>query len=223
MLLKHLRDNLSCSSVSNTIERMNDRRMQSKEKKKLQIQEVQSNTVHESKVGSIVMENTCSRKENAKERYMTHEGKVDSREALDVILVDTKCSETKSEKYVTSSRSENDTHVADANKEPMAKAPFLEEKKGVRFVALYLQKKRNLLVFDHFKQQFSYLPMLVQSSSGSISGLALHEMTFVTHSVGLMPKPPSSAPFVPPTRNDWDTLLQPLFDEYSRTQPNVDA
>ncbi|GKD99247.1 hypothetical protein Tco_1387231, partial [Tanacetum coccineum] len=28
-------------------------------------------------------------------------------------------------------------------------APFLKEKKGVRFSALYLQKKRNLLVFDH--------------------------------------------------------------------------
>ncbi|GJX52779.1 hypothetical protein Tco_0281148 [Tanacetum coccineum] len=32
-------------------------------------------------------------------------------------------------------------------------APFLKEKKGVRFSALYLQKKRNLLVFDHSHQQ----------------------------------------------------------------------
>ncbi|GJY70871.1 retrovirus-related pol polyprotein from transposon TNT 1-94 [Tanacetum coccineum] len=48
-------------------------------------------------------------------------------------------------------------------------------------------------------------------------------MTTATHIAGLAPKPPSSAPFVPPTRNDWDTLLQPLFDEYSRTQPNIDA
>nr|GEX03962.1 hypothetical protein [Tanacetum cinerariifolium] len=57
----------------------------------------------------------------AKERCMTHEGKVDSGEALDVSLVDTECNETKSEKYVTSSRFGNDTHAADANKEPMAK------------------------------------------------------------------------------------------------------
>ncbi|GJR67473.1 retrovirus-related pol polyprotein from transposon TNT 1-94 [Tanacetum coccineum] len=35
-------------------------------------------------------------------------------------------------------------------------------------------------------------------------------------------KPPSSTPFVPPTRNDWDTLLQPLFDEYFRPPPCVD-
>ncbi|GJS53055.1 hypothetical protein Tco_0626417 [Tanacetum coccineum] len=138
--------------------RMNDRQMQSKEKKKLQIQEVQSNTVHELKVDSVLMKNTCSRKENgtsetassktvkessfdsatkevhaikfkmskAKEICMTHEGKVDSSEALDVSLVVTECSETKSEKHVTRSRYGNDTHAADANmkpvndKEPMA-------------------------------------------------------------------------------------------------------
>nr|GEW40342.1 hypothetical protein [Tanacetum cinerariifolium] len=39
----------------------------------------------------------------------------------------------------------------------------------------------------------------------------------------LVPKPPSSTPFIPPTRNERDTLIQPLFDEYSRTQPSVDA
>ncbi|GKE59488.1 hypothetical protein Tco_1498673, partial [Tanacetum coccineum] len=32
-------------------------------------------------------------------------------------------------------------------------APFLKEKKGVRFSALYLQQKRNLLVLDHSHQQ----------------------------------------------------------------------
>ncbi|GJV63363.1 hypothetical protein Tco_1474191 [Tanacetum coccineum] len=35
-------------------------------------------------------------------------------------------------------------------------APFLKEKKGVRFNALYLQQKRNLLVLDHSHQQVSY-------------------------------------------------------------------
>ena len=34
-------------------------------------------------------------------------------------------------------------------------APFLKEKEGVRFSALYLQKKRNLLVNDHSHQQAS--------------------------------------------------------------------
>ncbi|GKA79318.1 hypothetical protein Tco_0785914 [Tanacetum coccineum] len=57
----------------------------------------------------------------------------------------------------------------------------------------------------------------------SSSGPALHEMTTATNIAGLIPKPPSFAPFVPLTRNEWETLLQPLFDEYSRTQPNVVA
>nr|GFA26135.1 hypothetical protein [Tanacetum cinerariifolium] len=42
-----------------------------------------------------------------------------------------------------------------------------QKKKGVRFSALYLQKKRNLLVFDHSHQHISYFPMLVPSLSGS--------------------------------------------------------
>ncbi|GKC97614.1 putative reverse transcriptase domain-containing protein [Tanacetum coccineum] len=46
-------------------------------------------------------------------------------------------------------------------------APFLKDKKGVCFSALYLQQKRNLLVLDHSHQQVSYFSMLVQSLSGS--------------------------------------------------------
>ncbi|GJS31695.1 retrovirus-related pol polyprotein from transposon TNT 1-94 [Tanacetum coccineum] len=42
---------------------------------------------------------------------------------------------------------------------------------------------------------------------------ALHEMTPATISSGLVPNPPPSTPFVPPSRTDWDLLFQPLFDE----------
>ncbi|GJT71647.1 hypothetical protein Tco_1030933 [Tanacetum coccineum] len=49
-------------------------------------------------------------------------------------------------------------------------ASFLKEKKGVRFSALYLQKKRNLLVFDYSHQHSSYFLMLVQLLSGLTSG-----------------------------------------------------
>ncbi|GJS55134.1 retrovirus-related pol polyprotein from transposon TNT 1-94 [Tanacetum coccineum] len=44
------------------------------------------------------------------------------------------------------------------------------------------------------------------------SGPALHEMTPVTISSGLVPNPPSSTPFVPPSRSDWDLLFQPMFE-----------
>nr|GEV89527.1 hypothetical protein [Tanacetum cinerariifolium] len=38
---------------------------------------------------------------------------------------------------------------------------------------------------------------------------------------GLVPQPPSLTPNVPPTKNDWDTLLCPMFDEYFNTSPSV--
>ncbi|GJU17434.1 hypothetical protein Tco_1145400 [Tanacetum coccineum] len=57
------------------------------------------------------------------------------------------------------------------------------------------------------------------ASEHSSSGPALHEMTPVSISSGLVPNPPSSTPFVPPTRTDWDLLFQPMFDE----SPNVDV
>ncbi|GKE23436.1 integrase, catalytic region, zinc finger, CCHC-type containing protein, partial [Tanacetum coccineum] len=53
-------------------------------------------------------------------------------------------------------------------------------------------------------------------------GPALHEMTHVTIISGLMPNPPLSTPFVPPSRTDWDILFQPLFDELLTPPPSVD-
>ncbi|GKC79210.1 hypothetical protein Tco_1129984, partial [Tanacetum coccineum] len=58
----------------------------------------------------------------------------------------------------------------------------------------------------------------VQCSSGS----ALHEMTPVIISLRLVPNPPTSTPFVPPSRNDWDLLFQPLFDELLNPPSSVD-
>ncbi|GJT66625.1 hypothetical protein Tco_1018105 [Tanacetum coccineum] len=54
------------------------------------------------------------------------------------------------------------------------------------------------------------------------SGPALHEMTPVSISSGLVPNPPSSTPFVPPSRSDWDLLFQPMFDESLNPPPYVD-
>nr|GFC20981.1 hypothetical protein [Tanacetum cinerariifolium] len=45
------------------------------------------------------------------------------------------------------------------------------------------------------------------------SGPALNDMTPGTISLGLVQKSSSSASYVPPSRNDWDLLFQPLFDE----------
>nr|GEX40789.1 hypothetical protein [Tanacetum cinerariifolium] len=51
---------------------------------------------------------------------------------------------------------------------------------------------------------------------------ALHEMTPATISSGLVPNPPPSTSFVPPSRSDWDLLFLPLFDELLTPPPSVD-
>ncbi|GJX05514.1 hypothetical protein Tco_0191430, partial [Tanacetum coccineum] len=60
------------------------------------------------------------------------------------------------------------------------------------------------------------------ASEHSSSGPALHEMTPAIISSGLVPNPPPSITFVPPSRNDWDILFQPLFDELLTPPPSVD-
>nr|GEU36584.1 hypothetical protein [Tanacetum cinerariifolium] len=105
-------------------------------------------------------------------------------------------------------------------------APFLKEKKGIRFSALYLQKKINLLVFDHSHQHFLYFPMLVQSLSRSTStwSLNVYEMVKLTHgyiSSGLLQNSVSPTPYVPPSKKDYKIMFQPLFDEYFNPPPCV--
>ncbi|GKB80775.1 retrovirus-related pol polyprotein from transposon TNT 1-94 [Tanacetum coccineum] len=50
---------------------------------------------------------------------------------------------------------------------------------------------------------------------------ALHEMTLAIISLGLVPNPPPSTPYVPPSRTDWDILFQPLFNELLNPSPSV--
>ncbi|GJY81803.1 uncharacterized mitochondrial protein-like protein [Tanacetum coccineum] len=64
--------------------------------------------------------------------------------------------------------------------------------------------------------------LTVMASEHSSSGLVLHEMTPAKISSGLMPNPPPSTPFVPPSRTDWDILFQPLFDELLNPPSSVD-
>nr|GEY86890.1 integrase, catalytic region, zinc finger, CCHC-type, peptidase aspartic, catalytic [Tanacetum cinerariifolium] len=40
--------------------------------------------------------------------------------------------------------------------------------------------------------------------------------------LGLVPNPPPSTPYVPPSRTDWDILFQPLFDELLTPLPSGD-
>ncbi|GJZ79135.1 integrase, catalytic region, zinc finger, CCHC-type containing protein [Tanacetum coccineum] len=48
-------------------------------------------------------------------------------------------------------------------------------------------------------------------------GPGLQLMTPATFSLGLVPNPILEQPFNPPTRNNWDRLFQPMFNEYFNT------
>ncbi|GJV41440.1 retrovirus-related pol polyprotein from transposon TNT 1-94 [Tanacetum coccineum] len=64
--------------------------------------------------------------------------------------------------------------------------------------------------------------LTAMASEHSNLGPALHEITPATISSGLVPNPPPSTPFVPPSRTDWDILFQPMFDELLTPPPSVD-
>ncbi|GKF24173.1 hypothetical protein Tco_0076495, partial [Tanacetum coccineum] len=64
--------------------------------------------------------------------------------------------------------------------------------------------------------------MVNMASEHSSLGPTLHEMTPATISSGLVPNPPPSTPFVPPSRSDWDLLFQPMFDELLTPPPSAD-
>ncbi|GKA86859.1 hypothetical protein Tco_0808570 [Tanacetum coccineum] len=72
------------------------------------------------------------------------------------------------------------------------------------------------------KADIDFDELTVMTSEQSNSGPALHEMTPATIRSGLMPNPPPSTQFVPPSRTDWDILFQPLFDELLTPPPSVD-
>ncbi|GJZ70441.1 retrovirus-related pol polyprotein from transposon TNT 1-94, partial [Tanacetum coccineum] len=53
------------------------------------------------------------------------------------------------------------------------------------------------------------------------SGPELQLVTPGTISSGLVQNPSYSTPYVPPTKNDWDILFQPIFDEFVNPPPSV--
>ncbi|GJS92987.1 retrovirus-related pol polyprotein from transposon TNT 1-94 [Tanacetum coccineum] len=72
------------------------------------------------------------------------------------------------------------------------------------------------------KADIDFDELTAMASEHSSSGPTLHEMTPTTISSGLVPNPPPSTPFVPPSRTDWDILFQPMFDELLTPPPSVD-
>ncbi|GJT75605.1 putative ribonuclease H-like domain-containing protein, partial [Tanacetum coccineum] len=86
--------------------------------------------------------------------------------------------------------------------------------------AFRIYNRRTRRIIETIHVDFDELTAMAFEHSSS--GPALHEMTPATISSGLMPYPPPSASFVPPSRTNWDILFQPLFDELLNPPSSVD-
>ncbi|GJS71135.1 retrovirus-related pol polyprotein from transposon TNT 1-94 [Tanacetum coccineum] len=86
--------------------------------------------------------------------------------------------------------------------------------------AFRIYNRRTRQIIETIHVDFDELTSMAFEHSSS--GPTLHEMTPATISSGLMPNPPLSTPFVPPSRTDWDILFQPLFVELLIPPPSVD-
>ncbi|GJU83871.1 retrovirus-related pol polyprotein from transposon TNT 1-94 [Tanacetum coccineum] len=78
--------------------------------------------------------------------------------------------------------------------------------------AFRIYNKRTRKIIETIHVTFDELTTM--ASEQFSSGPGLHSMTLATSSSGLVPNTVSQQPCIPPPRDDWDRLFQPMFDEY---------
>ncbi|GJS60257.1 retrovirus-related pol polyprotein from transposon TNT 1-94 [Tanacetum coccineum] len=78
--------------------------------------------------------------------------------------------------------------------------------------AFRIYNRRTQIITETIHVTFDKLTTM--ASEQFSSGLGLQGMTPVTSSTGLGSNPVSQQPCLPPIRDDWDRLFQPMFDEY---------
>nr|GEU36590.1 retrovirus-related Pol polyprotein from transposon TNT 1-94 [Tanacetum cinerariifolium] len=83
---------------------------------------------------------------------------------------------------------------------------YAPKKKAYR---IYNRRTRKIIETIHV----DFDELTTMASEQSSLEPTLHEMTPATPSSGLVPNPTSLAPFIPPTRKEWDQVFQPVFDE----------
>nr|GFB59920.1 retrovirus-related Pol polyprotein from transposon TNT 1-94 [Tanacetum cinerariifolium] len=86
--------------------------------------------------------------------------------------------------------------------------------------AFRIYNRRTRRIVETIHVDFDELTAM--ASEQSSSGPTLQEMIPRRISSGIVQKSSSSTSYVPPSRNDWDLLFQPLFDELLNPPPRVD-
>ncbi|GJV48758.1 retrovirus-related pol polyprotein from transposon TNT 1-94 [Tanacetum coccineum] len=78
--------------------------------------------------------------------------------------------------------------------------------------AFRIYNKRTQKIIETIHVTFDEL--IAIASEQFSSGCGLHSMTPATSSSGLVPNSVSQQPYIPPNKDDWDYLFQPMFNEY---------
>ncbi|GJS89804.1 integrase, catalytic region, zinc finger, CCHC-type containing protein [Tanacetum coccineum] len=84
--------------------------------------------------------------------------------------------------------------------------------------AFRIYNKRTWKIIETIHVTFDELTTMASEQFSSEP--ELHSMTPATSSSGLVPNPIPQQPCIPPPRDDWDRLFQPMFDEYF-TPPSI--
>ncbi|GJZ42645.1 retrovirus-related pol polyprotein from transposon TNT 1-94, partial [Tanacetum coccineum] len=85
--------------------------------------------------------------------------------------------------------------------------------------AFRIYNRRTQIITETIHVTFDELTAM--ASEQFSSGPGLQGMTPATPSTGLVSNPVSQQPCIPPIRDDWDRLFQPMFDEYFNPPPIV--
>ncbi|GJZ77526.1 retrovirus-related pol polyprotein from transposon TNT 1-94 [Tanacetum coccineum] len=95
-----------------------------------------------------------------------------------------------------------------------------DAKADIRIFVAYAPAKKAFRIYNRRTQIISktihvtFDKLTAMASEQFSSGPGLHYMTPATSSTGLGSNPVSQQPCLPPIRDDWDQLFQPMFDEY---------
>nr|GEX77707.1 integrase, catalytic region, zinc finger, CCHC-type, peptidase aspartic, catalytic [Tanacetum cinerariifolium] len=87
--------------------------------------------------------------------------------------------------------------------------------------AFRIYNKRTRLIIETIHVDFHELTAMASKQFSSGCGPKL--LTPGTICLGLVPNVPSSTLYIPPTKNDWEILFQPMFDKYLNHLPSVDC
>ncbi|GJV53485.1 uncharacterized mitochondrial protein-like protein [Tanacetum coccineum] len=96
----------------------------------------------------------------------------------------------------------------------------LQAKANIGIFIGYAPKKKAYCIYNRRTRKIietihvDFDELTAMASEQSSLEPALHEMTPATPSLRLIPNPPPPAPFVPPLRNEWDLMFQPVFDKF---------